>query len=122
MRILMTVLAVVVLAACGGNEERPTVASWRPEWEAARDLVPDAETLREEGVDVCGSFLGEVRSRREELLPSPSEVVDDVFAEWIEQAESLGLDCVDDSEDLDARLADIEDLADRIDTALGTEP
>ena len=80
--------------------------------------MPDAATIESGGTDVCGEFLGEVRSERESLLPTPDEPTDDAFTLWVEQAEALGLDCVDDTEDLDQRLAEITNLADQVDLSV----
>lgn len=116
---LPAVLAgALIIGACGGSEDRPTAAEWRPDWDSTRVLVPTADRLEAGGVDLCGELLGEVRSRREELLPTPSKPTDDAFILWVEQAEALGLDCVDDTEDLDTRLDEITDLADQVDLAL----
>ncbi len=113
---LVTVL--VVAGACSGSTGRPTAAEWTPGWESARALLPSADAIEADGTELCGDFLGEVRSRREELLPAPDEPVDEAFLAWIEQAEALGLDCEDDSENLDDRVEEIEQLGERVDLAL----
>lgn len=108
----------LLVAACEG-ESRPSAHEWRPAWESARQLVPDAATVEEEGAELCGEFLGEVRQQRDEMTPAPNDAIGDAFKAWAEEAESLGLDCGSDTEeDLDERIGEIDELADQVDRAL----
>ena len=119
MRLPPILVAVLLLAACGG-EDRPGAQAWRAEWEAARALVPAAEAFEEDdAAERCGEFLGAVRTSRQELLPGPNETVDEAFTDWVEQAEALGLDCRDDTQDVDERLAELEEIAARVDRLVG---
>lgn len=118
--VLATILITLgLLSGACSNDGRPKISEWKPEWEETRDLVPDAATIEEEGSEVCGTLLGEVRERRERLTPAPTEMADEAFTEWVERTEALGLDCEDGTEDLEDRLAEIETVANRVDAALG---
>lgn len=117
---LASIVAVTaVLCAACSDDSRPTISEWRPAWEATRDLIPDAATIEEQGSDACSPFLGLVRERRAELTPAPTKTVDDAFADWAEEAEALGLDCKEGTDDLDERLAEVDRLGDRVDRVLG---
>lgn len=106
------------LLACSSEADRPSRAAWEARWQSTRTLVPEAEEVLAEGEEVCGSFLGEVRSRREDLLPAPTEVLDDTVSAWLADAEAVGLDCADDEEQLRQRLDDLEVLESQIDAGL----
>ncbi len=108
----------LAIAACGSDDDRPTAAEWRPVWDAARALVPSEAEIAEAGEEVCGSFLGEVRASREDLLPTPREVLDGSVRDWIAEAESIGLDCPDPGDDLSERLGDLAVLAAEVDGGL----
>ncbi len=114
-------LAVVVLLACGSTD-RPTTAEWSDTWVVARGLLPDEPTFRAGGEDLCGGLLGDLRSSREELFPTPSEAVDDLVDQWAILAEGVSLDCPHDEEDLGSRLAAIGDLTEEIDELTGNGP
>ena len=66
---------------------------------------------------MCGDFLGEVRERRDGLLPTPDEALDEIVREWIAEAEALGLDCEREG-DLTDRLDELDRLADEIDAEI----
>lgn len=86
-------------------------------WTSTRDLVPDAAGFLEGGEDLCGEVLGEVRARREELLPTPTETLDELVKEWVTDVEGLSLDCPNDRDEVDERLATIDVLRDAVNTA-----
>ncbi len=114
LRVLGAALAVaLVLPACGDDEpDRPSFGAWLPDWQQTRTLEPTLEEAEAGGTDVCGEFLGEVRAQREVLLPTPAEGLDAPVEEWIEEAETIGLDC-----DREGELADnLEDLTRRADS------
>lgn len=111
----------VPVAGCGSDDERPTRAAWEQEWDDTRALIPDAAAFSDGSTDRCGELLGEVRARREELTPSPNEVIDDAFTDWVQQAEALGLDCPGEAEEVDERLRELDNLADLVDLALAGE-
>lgn len=119
MRTLLAVvtLAAALAAACG-DDDRPSAAAWAQRWDDTRALVPEASVIGSDaGVDRCGEFLGEIRSRREELLPAPSDAVGDAFTAWMEAAQAIGLECGD-TDDLDERLSELDEIGDRIDILL----
>lgn len=117
--LLSMIITVGLLVTACADDSRPKIAEWQPEWEATRDLVPDAAAIEERGAEVCGTFLGEVREQRDELTPAPTEPAEQAFTAWAEEAETLGLDCQSGTTDLDEQLARIDRLADRVDAALG---
>lgn len=106
---------VLAIAGCGGGDDRPDRAEWRADWDATKELVPTVEAIEEDGEDICGDVLGEVRARREVLLPTPFDTVDPTVDEWIALVEGIGLDCPDDAEELDQRLGEIQSLTAEID-------
>lgn len=108
----------LVFGACGEEAaDRPAVTEWQPQWLGSRDLPPSPERIADDGTEVCGDFLGEVRERRDGLLPTPDEALDEVVREWIAEAEALGLDCEREG-DLTERLDELERLADEIDAEI----
>lgn len=114
----VAVAVTLLLAACGDDDPRPAASEWRPTWQTTRDLVPSATTIAEEGEDVCGDLLGELRASREELLPSPRPVIDDSVSDWLAAAEGIALDCPDAEDDLAERLDDLEVLGAEVDAGL----
>lgn len=118
-RLVVGAACAVLLVACSSEPDRPSDAAWTPTWEQTRDLVPTAETLVDEGEARCESVLGEVRAAREDLVPTPSEVLDDTVDDWISRVESVMFDCpVDDADDLRDRLHDIDVVTAEIDAGL----
>jgi hypothetical protein len=114
----MIIAAGLLVGACA-DDSRPKISEWQAQWESIRDSVPDAATIEEEGAEVCGTFLGEVREKRDELTPAPTATAEEAFTTWAEEAETLGLDCESGTTDLDEQLARIDGLADRVDAAIG---
>lgn len=111
---------VLAIAGCGGGD-RPDRSEWRADWDATKELVPTVEAIEGGGEDVCGDVLGEVRAQREVLLPTPFETVDSAVDEWVALVEGIGLDCPDDAEELDQRVAEIESLTAEIDRRTGVD-
>lgn len=114
----LIIAAALLLTACG-DDSRPRIDEWQARWESIRDLAPDAATIADEGTEVCGTFLGEVREQRDELTPAPTEAAEEAFGAWAEEAETLGLECEGGATDLDRQLARIDRLAARVDSAIG---
>lgn len=111
----MVVALGLVLVACGDDEpNRPSLAAWAPAWAEVRALEPSVEQAEAGGTDVCGEFLGQVRDRRQDVLPTPDPSLDGPTEAWIEEAETVGLDC-DREGDLVANLEDLQRRADAID-------
>ena len=116
------VLACVGLAlsllACEDGDDRPGPVAWGRAWEQTQAVIPEAPAFEDHPADLCGEILGEVRARSEEMLPSPSEKVDAAFHDWVERAETIGLDCTENTADFGEQLAELGALARRVDVAL----
>ena len=115
---LLVLVGSLALGGCGEEaSDRPALTEWQPEWLGTRDLVPSAGRIEDDGAAVCGDFLGEVRERRDGLLPTPDPTLDDSVDKWIADAEALGLDCEREG-DLTERLDELERLASEIDAEI----
>ncbi len=115
---VMVLTLFVAAAACGSSDaDRPAVTAWEPRWIALRDLVPDPTEIEAVGVEVCSDFLGEVRERRADVIPTPDTELDDPVTEWVAEAETIGLDC-DREGDLAERLTDLHTRSDEIDARI----
>lgn len=114
----LVLAAASSMLACGADDDRPSRAAWEARWESTKALVPEAEEVLDEGEEVCGPFLGDIRSRRDDLLPAPTEVLDETVSAWLADAEAVGLDCAADEEQLRQRLDDLEVLESQIDAGL----
>ena len=91
--LVLAVALMIVGAGCGG-EDRPSVAEWRPVWEAVKAEVPSAAELGEPpDRGVCSEALGVVRSMSEDLSPTPDLAIDGVVTEWVRVAEDLLFEC-----------------------------
>ena len=114
--------SLVIMTACGSGDGRPSDETWRPVWEAQRDSVPDAGVFVDRGEDVCGELVGDLRSGREDLLPTPTEGLDDPVHAWLNHAESIAFDCPSDDPDrLRERLHDLDVLAAEVDAGLAAD-
>lgn len=116
--LLATVVAAGTVGACSADNENLDGVAWESRWRDTAELVPTRADIDEEGEDLCGDFLGEVRDRRTELVPTPYEVLDETVREWFAKTEALGLDCGDDADTLDELLSDIDVLTAEIDAGL----
>lgn len=106
---------VLCLGACGDDEaDRPDLAVWTEDWSELRDLLPEDVAIESGGTDICGEFLGEVRNRRADVIPTPDVSLDEPVGAWVSEAETLGLDC-DREGDLGERLDDLATRAEEID-------
>lgn len=118
-RLLVVAAVVVAAAACDAEEGRPSDAAWAPVWERWRDEIPTAEVFIDRGEGLCDPLVGELRSSRQELLPTPIEALDAAVHAWITDAESVTFDCpTDDAELLRDRLHELDVLAAEIDAGL----
>lgn len=117
----LTALALAVIsvsAACGeSGSDRPELATWDPQWTELRDLIPDSTDVESDGVEVCSQFLGDVRERRNDVIPTPEPSLDQPITEWVAEAETIGLDC-DREGDLVERLTDLHERGDSIDAEI----
>lgn len=120
-RIAIAIIASL-LAACGSSSSRPSDDAWARVWELQRDLVPDAQVFVDQGEELCGRLVGELRSGRQELLPTPTEAQDDAVSGWISHAESIAFDCpTDDPDRLRTRLHDLQVRTAEIDAGLAAD-
>lgn len=117
--VVAVLVEVLVAAACGGDGDRPTDAAWEPVWARWRDSVPAAEVFLDGGEALCDPLVGELRSSRQELLPTPTGALDAAVHAWITHAESVAFDCpTDDPALLRDRLHDLGVLTAEVDAGL----
>lgn len=118
-KLVVILLSIAIaVSACGDDEsDRPPLEPWRADWSELRDLLPEDVAIESGGTDVCGDFLGEVRSRRADVIPTPDMSLDEPVEAWVSEAETVGLDC-DREGDLDERLADLAQRAEEIDARI----
>ncbi len=88
------ILVVLVLGACGGGDQRPTVAAWTPRWDDVVALVPTRDLVTSGAAQAtCEEVLVDLREARPTLTPGPDEAVDQAALEWITFAESTFFEC-----------------------------
>lgn len=122
LRRLLVVATLVAAAACGTDDLRPGDTAWAPVWGRWRDSVPAAEAFVDQGQVLCNELVGQLRSGRQELLPTPTEGLDAAVHAWITSAESIAFDCpTDDSTMLRDRLHDLDVLVAEIDAGLAAD-
>lgn len=122
LRHLLGVATFVAAAACAADEGRPGDATWAPVWEGWRDSIPAAEVFVDRGEGLCDPLVGQLRSSRGELIPTPTEGLDAAVHAWITHAQSIAFDCpTDDPEMLRDRLHDLGVLAAEIDAGLAAD-
>lgn len=121
-RRLAVATVLLLVASCGDNDGRPSDRAWQSTWESRRQLVPDAATFVDGGREVCDNLLGEFRVQMPELLPTPTEALDDAVHAWIDHAESLVFECPDDRMALNDRIDVLDVLAAEIDAGLQADP
>ena len=115
-------VSLVIVTACGSGDGRPSDEAWGAVWRAQRDSVPEAGVFVDRGEDLCGELVGDLRSGREDLLPTPTEGLDDPVHAWLSHAESIAFDCpVDDPDRLRERLHDLDILAAEVDAGLAAD-
>lgn len=108
--------AALVLSSCAGD--RPAVADWRDTWQQERATVPDESVLRDGGQELCDDLVGRLRSTRDTLTPTPTELLDDAVDAWISHAETLVFECTLDEDLLAAKLRELDVLAAEVDAGL----
>lgn len=119
-RVTSVGVILAVLVACGGDD-RPNPTTWLAVWESRQALVPPAETIVEDGQDVCGERLGVFRTELPALLPTPAEELDPAVEDWIAHAETIVFECPTDPADLDDRFLILDVLAAEVDAGLDAE-
>lgn len=110
---------MVLAAACG--DDRPSDEAWRADWERRQELVPDVDTIIDGGSDFCGELLGEFRVELTQLLPSPTEVLDEAVQAWIDHADTIAFECPSDRTVLVERMRQLDLLAAEIDAGLNAD-
>lgn len=67
------------------------------------DTVPDRGALGDPPAEeLCQETLADIRSQRENLLPSPTESIDELANEWISVAEEAFFDCPPEGQEIDS--------------------
>ncbi len=112
---------LVLLAGCGGGADRPSDETWQRTWDSERQLVPDAETVLAGGQDLCDDLVGQLRVSLPELIPTPTEALDDAVRAWINHAETIAFECRTERSELESQLDTLEVLAAEIDAGLAAD-
>ncbi len=108
---------VVAVSSCAGDS-RPDPGAWSAQWDEARALVPSADAFLTDDPTTCDRLLGDFRTVLPALTPTPDEALDDAVAGWVGDAESLAQECPADPVEVEARLTELEILADEIEAGL----
>jgi len=127
----LAILLALVLTGCtdtdsggDGAGDRPDVATWTPIWDQTKAIIPDLETLGDPlDPDVCDETVARLRDAREDLHPTPDEVVDEAVDTWMIEATSVFFECFEADIGADTAAESYEELARleaEIDTALAT--
>jgi len=98
------ITSLMVVASCGGGNDRPSDAEWQATWQQKRDEFPDAETLLAGGTEFCDALIGDLRVGLPDLRPAPTEALDDAVQAWINHAETIAFECPHDASLLDDAL------------------
>jgi hypothetical protein len=110
----------VALAACGGDD-RPSNAAWQVEWALRRDAFPDADQLVAGGRDLCDQLVGQLRGDLPELVPTPTEALDEAVQAWSDHAETIVFECRDDPSELADQYDTLDILAAEIDSGISAD-
>ena len=117
--VLAAVALTVFVAGCDSGDGRPSDEAWGVVWEVQRASVPAAGGFIDRGEDLCGELVGDLRSARKDLLPTPIEALDGPVDAWLSHAESIAFDCpTDDPDRLRGRLHELDVLAAEVDAGL----
>ncbi len=125
------VLLVSLLFACSSpaNEDvagdnRPDAATWAVTWDDTREIVPHLDELSvPPDTEVCQDTVAELRSAREDLFPTPDELIDVEVEKWLEKATSIFFECFQSdigAETVTQGYAELARLAEEVDTALAS--
>lgn len=116
--------ATLLFTACV-PEGRPDAATWRPHWQALIGVIPDQSEIGKPPDDsLCQATLADVREQRKDLLPSPSDNVDDLANEWVAVAEEAFFDCPPAGRDIDSfadAYAELHRLENSVETILSED-
>ena len=112
---------VALAASCGGNDERPSSATWQGMWVSRQELVPTAAAIIEQREALCGERVGRFRTEMPALLPSPTEALDAAVSDWIAHAETIVFDCPTDPQLLADEFETLDLLRAEVDAGLAAE-
>ncbi len=91
--IVFATLLLLFLTGCGGTS-RPSVAEWQPAWEGIVDDVHAISVLGQPpDHSTCNHVLGNLRSSRGQLFPTPDPAIDNTVTEWLRVAEHALFEC-----------------------------
>jgi hypothetical protein len=113
-------IALFVLAAACGLEERPQPAQWIPLWEDAKGILPDL-TAGEPSDEECSVALVLLREVAPTLRPTSDDSIDETVDRWLLIAEETMFECPADTGDFttfDAAYLELDRLADQIDVVV----
>jgi hypothetical protein len=123
-RSLAVLVALIAVAACSSEPDRPTVADWQSQWIDAVAQVPTVDDLTgaDAPEDVCDEALAAVRDDRSGSLDTtPSATIDTAFEDWTKATETYLFECpIDDSDELEELERASVEAADRVDDLVGS--
>lgn len=125
--VVATVAAIAVVAGlaldgCAEVGERPAASEWTQPWQRAQAVLPAPDQLPfPQDTETCGRVLGDLRGTRDDLFPTPDELLDDLVRNWLATAETAYFECFEPSGQATAArvYADLDRLEDQVTTALG---
>lgn len=121
-RILVLLAALTLLLVACDSGTRPSAATWRPDWQALLEVIPDQSELGDPPDEsLCQSTLADVREQSEGLLPTPSGSIDELAQEWVSIAEQAFFDCPPTGQDIgsfDDAYAELRRVEESVETAL----
>lgn len=99
--VLPLVALALVLAACSSRgttsdsqSSRPDVAAWMSVWNDTRALIPSIDAL---GVPpdtaICEQTVVDLRTARQDLYPTPDDLVTTELDNWMAEATSIFFEC-----------------------------
>lgn len=119
--LVVTAILAIIFTACGG-EDRPSLDEWQPAWDRIVELMPTATELGDPpDRAMCSEVLGEIRTARAELFPTPDAAIEAVVRDWVSAAEDALFECPPSSSDLpdlDAVYARLDRLEAEVATVL----
>lgn len=119
--LVLVAVGSLVLTGCA-SDERPSPDEWQPVWLSMTNLMPSATELGDPpDRPTCSAALGEIRSARSELFPTPDAAIEPVVREWVRVAEDALFECPPSSSalpDLAAVYADLARLEAEVSTVL----
>jgi hypothetical protein len=124
-RLIVLGLALVLLGAACSRESRPTVAEWRPQWEAVQAIIPSPDLLGDPpDTELCNTTHVVVRLEAPKLFPTPDPTIDDALTDWTEVARGMFFECPPDAPNMrgfDQAYAELERFAAEIDAVIALD-